>query len=338
MFQTELLIWIQSGVTDAWTAFFSFWSLYTSWVIPLVLIIFFGIHARAGFVLIQALVWDMTASLNLKELVMLPRPCSVDSRVALPGEGGPNLTPFHARGARGFWGELPKDAVESFRAAPFDTWGFPSGHTSSATTFGGLAFLVFRRPWFRFLLGALMICVPLSRLYLGRHFLADVLGGYALGAFFVLAFTFGMYRRASFQEFFSSPWSRTPWSAPTAVWLLLLILMPPLFLLLPGTPWEGAGALLGFNLGFFWIKFRGMPPDTGTPAQRIGRVLTAGVLFAALEGTGRYLGFLVCPGDPPALRFFRTVIVLALLVRGTIWICARWGLYSLPDMGRAPHP
>lgn len=328
MFQTELLIWIQSWATHAWTVFFSFWSLYTIWVIPLVLIVFFGINARAGFVLIQALVWDMTASLNLKELVRLPRPCSVDSRVALPGEGGPNRTPFNARGADGFWGGLPDDVVNAFRAEPFDSWGFPSGHTSSATTFGGLIVGIFRRPWVRLLLGALLVCVPLSRLYLGRHFLADVLAGYALGTLLVLVFYFGVFKRAWFREFFTSPWKLTPWNLTTAVWVLMMLLAPPLFLLLPGTPWEGAGSLLGFNLGFCWVKFRGMPPDAGTPPQRVGRVLTAGALYAALEGAGRYLGLLVWSGgDPPVYRFFRAVTVLALLVRGTIGICTRWGFY-----------
>lgn len=328
MFQTELLIWLQSGASDFWTLFFSFWSLYTTWVIPLVLAIFFGINARAGFVLIQALVWDMTASLNLKQLLMLPRPCSVDSRVALLGEGVPNPTPFEARGAAGFWEGLPGDVVDAIRAEPFDTWGIPSGHTSSATTFAGLISGIFKRPWVRLSAGAVLVCVPLSRLYLGRHFLADVLAGYALGAFFVLAFTFGVYRRAWFREFFASSWSRTSWNLRTAAWCAVLILAPPLFLLLPGTPWEGAGALLGFNLGFCWIRFQGMPPDAGGPLQRIGRILTAGALYAVLEGAGRYLGHLVWPADPPAFRFFKSVIVLALVVWGAVRICMRLGLYK----------
>jgi membrane-associated phospholipid phosphatase len=331
MFQTELLIWIQSGAADLWTLFFSFWSLYTTWVIPLVLVIFFGINARAGFVLIQALFWDMTASLNLKQLVMLPRPCSVDSRVVLLGESVPNPTPFEARGATGFWGGLPGEVVETIRAEPFDSWGFPSGHTSSATTFSGLTFGIFKRLWVRLLAGALLVCVPLSRLYLGRHFLADVLAGYGIGALVVLIFYFGVYRRVWFQEFFSSRWDRTPWNLKTVVWCCVLILAPLLFLFLPGTPWEGAGALLGFNLGFFWVRFQGMPSDAGTPAQRIGRILTAGVLYGIMEGAGRYLGLLVWPADPPTPRFFRAVIVLALLVRGTVWICVRWGLYRISD-------
>jgi undecaprenyl-diphosphatase len=69
---------------------------------------------------------------------------------------------------------------------------FPSGHASlSIAAFGFLALLVARelpgpRRWIPYL-AATLVCVPIafSRLYLGVHWLSDVLGGLSLGLFWV---------------------------------------------------------------------------------------------------------------------------------------------------------
>jgi undecaprenyl-diphosphatase len=71
-----------------------------------------------------------------------------------------------------------------------DTYSFPSGHSAAATAaFGALAFLVWpaaRTAKRRVALVAAAVCVislvGFSRLYLGVHYLSDVLGGFALGA------------------------------------------------------------------------------------------------------------------------------------------------------------
>jgi membrane-associated phospholipid phosphatase len=77
-------------------------------------------------------------------------------------------------------------------AAP---WGFPSGHVLSlAVFFGVTAFLLFtlsdrRRRW-RILAclacGVAVGLVAMSRIYLDMHWLSDVIGGFALGAAYLL--------------------------------------------------------------------------------------------------------------------------------------------------------
>ena len=71
-------------------------------------------------------------------------------------------------------------------------YSFPSGHaTMSMVLFGFLAVLVSRRinprwRWFPFALaGLLIIGIGFSRLYLGAHWLSDVVGGYSLGLVWV---------------------------------------------------------------------------------------------------------------------------------------------------------
>ena len=65
---------------------------------------------------------------------------------------------------------------------------FPSGHTSIAVAFWGTLMLLFRKRWLSILCISLIILVPFSRIYLGVHFIADVLGGYLIGGLMLWAF------------------------------------------------------------------------------------------------------------------------------------------------------
>jgi len=67
-------------------------------------------------------------------------------------------------------------------------FSFPSGHAQSVTSFFFFLALSLKRSSLFVLAGALAFLVSLSRLYLGVHYLEDVLGGVALGFAFALGF------------------------------------------------------------------------------------------------------------------------------------------------------
>jgi len=79
-----------------------------------------------------------------------------------------------------------------FRAYSESSFAFPSGHATLAAAFYGfLIYLVwrlmptgYRRTVIIFALGLLVALISFSRLYLGIHYLSDVIAGLLLGGFF----------------------------------------------------------------------------------------------------------------------------------------------------------
>jgi membrane-associated phospholipid phosphatase len=84
---------------------------------------------------------------------------------------------------RPYWVDSRVKALESEIS-----YGLPSGHTQSATVgWGYLAVRVNR--WWMWLIAALVIMgVALARVYLGMHFLGDVMGGLIAGLIVLVAF------------------------------------------------------------------------------------------------------------------------------------------------------
>ena len=62
------------------------------------------------------------------------------------------------------------------------SYGIPSGHASDSLVTGGYLAYRVQKNWFKVLIGIVIFFIGLSRLYLGVHFLHDVLFGWLIGA------------------------------------------------------------------------------------------------------------------------------------------------------------
>jgi membrane-associated phospholipid phosphatase len=148
--------------------------------------------------------------------------------------------------------------------------GFPSAHAQSSLTFWVYAAMWLRRLWFWALALALVALISLSRLYLGVHVPADMLGGLALGALFL-----GFVRAAE-------PLWRRLGSLSTGVRVALGVLVPLALMLLPPPGLEPdliLGALAAFVTAPLLAPYA--PPEA-LWQRLIAAALGAALVFAAL--------------------------------------------------------
>lgn len=88
--------------------------------------------------------------------------------------------------------ESPRPAadkvIELFGSSHGDSFGLPSGHSQNAIALWGMIFLSVKNRWLKGISLALMILIPLSRLYNANHFPADVWAGLAIGVVVLFVF------------------------------------------------------------------------------------------------------------------------------------------------------
>lgn len=329
MFQTEIIIFLQSFSTDILNQVFTFFTEIgrSNYSVPLVFIILFTVNFKLGFILFHALAWNGLISLNLKEYFALPRPCHVDLDVKLLGEGLPNTTHFDGMGARNFLGCLPDQVVSYFRSHPPDSWGFPSGHASQAMTLWGSLFMVFNRIWFRVIAISMIIFISLSRMYLGRHFLADILSGLFLGLLMVFIVNNVGYQSERINTWLFRRVKEVRFN-PKSIFLYVYLLIVPFLVLffLQINP-EYVAAFLGFNIGFLVVRSRGIPRDSGSISQRIGRLFIAATVFVTVyigleKGMGLFLSH-----PPIVIEFLRQALTWMVFFWVSTEVSVKLGLY-----------
>jgi len=329
MFQTEIIIFIQSFSSDVLTFFFKFWTTlgYPSFISALLITILFGIKFREGFILTHAVLWTAIITTLFKNLFALPRPANVDTNVKLLGKNYPNPAPFENMGARSFFKKLPSEVVEAFRASPFDSWGFPSGHTSSTASTWGLLAMMFKKKWLGYTALVMIVFIPLSRMYLGRHFLADILGGYLIGWIMVAVFFGLVFRNDRIIHLFLVPSSHIKWNTKITILLIYLILLPVLLLLLPYSPTDSIATLWGLNLGFLLIWRRGIPEDGGSILQRIARVLIAYSLYFGLDRGLEAIHRFLFQNGTEITSFIRTALASFIVMWGATELSIKLKLF-----------
>lgn len=129
--------------------------------------------------------------------------------------------------------------IRSLRLETAGGYSFPSGHSQFTASIWTAIAKYLDKSWFYFLAGIVMSLVGLSRIYLGVHFISDVIAGLAIGIIwaFLADYLLGLLEKK-----------------PTYLYLLgalIIALMP--FLPLPDF-YKVGGTVLGLIIGYLLEK------------------------------------------------------------------------------------
>ncbi len=174
----------------------------------------------------------------------------------------------------------PRPPAELRLAEQSETsFGFPSGHVQDSTTVWTWISLNFKRRIFPVLGLVLVTAVGISRIYLGLHYPAQVIGGAAVGLMFV-GFAAIIMKRIPYRAGRMQPARQVAFS-------VLMVLPLVLSIVLLGVSGDAArigGYLFGFSVGAL-IEDRYVDFQTNTTLwRRFLRIIIAGLVGGALLG------------------------------------------------------
>ncbi|BAS26067.1 glycerophosphodiester phosphodiesterase family protein [Limnochorda pilosa] len=290
MFDPAVNVWLQQFSNPLLDRFFlAFTALGTELFYILLLPALFWLVDRRRTHQV-ALVFLVSMALNgiLKEWLVLPRPGPAEGVVPIATETSPGFPSGHAQGSATLWTSL--------------ALAYPSAFLVGAAI-------------------ALIALISLSRLYLGVHYLGDVLGGLAIGLALVAVFFVG-YRRG-----WGGRW-------PLGLKVVLALLLVPLALFLE--PSSGSVRLLGFLLGFLIGDGVGLAHLPYAPQAAVVRQLVK-----LLVGYGGFFGLVflvegVLPAGIPSLLGYGLVALWVTVGAPLVFLATglaprRWGLDGAPD-------
>jgi len=334
MFQTEPILYLQAHGNE-WLTFFMV--LITSmgssaFLIAIIIMTTFGIDFKKGFLLFELLIWTGLLTGALKILVAFPRPDFVDSRVHNLEFGTNNTSPFRGSYPEGIF-QLPSPEIlkafrlqDSIMRSPF---GFPSGHVALTTVLWGAFGILFNNKVIKTLFPFMVITMALSRMYLGRHFLGDVLGGLALGL--ILLIIFILFLKSPLKEDFFKQENFKPILKPkNLVFYIFMFILPALLTGLNLVESDASGLIFGANLAYLLILRKGLPVSTEDPVHRIKRVLIAlGILgISSLVINAIFEPIVITDYLQFNFEEFLKSFIPALMIWIAVNICTKLGLYT----------
>lgn len=334
MFQTEPIFYLQSLGTEWFTSFMVMITSMGSaaFFAGVIIIATFGIDFKKGFLLFQLLLWTALSTETLKALIAFPRPDFVDIRIINLESGIENTSPFNGNEESGFFKLPDREILEAFRfqkVFPDSPFGFPSGHVALTTALWGGASHVFNSRLIIRLAPIVVFLMAFSRMYLGRHFLGDVLGGFVLGLVLLAAFTY--FLKSPFkEEFFNKQNFQPAFRQKNLFFYSAMFVVPVVLISLSLISGEVAGFFLGTNAAYLLIIRKGLPEDTGSKGQRVLRVFITLMIFGlsalVLDSGFTVIGIAGYPED--TLVEFLKSFIPAFTIWISVSICVKLGLYN----------
>jgi membrane-associated phospholipid phosphatase len=289
------------------------------------------------FLILPMLYWSIDAGLGLRVAFIL-----IVSNALNP------IGKFLFAGPRPYW---VSSGVEPFSVE--HTFGAPSAHAQNSAALWGTVAAWINKPWAWVTAIVVAVLVGISRLYLGMHFVHDVVIGWLIG--YVLLFLFTKFWEPA------AAWLRSKTlnqQILIAFVLSLVIIGAGLLSHLPlndyvfPAEWEAnalragslptpdsvenlftsAGTLFGLAAGLAWIISRGGYETSGSVEQRALRYVI-GLIGVMLFWEG--LGALFPRGEtwlPLLLRYLRYTLVGIWIAAGAPWLFFHFKLARKPKM------
>lgn len=255
LFGTEIIEALQSTFSPAFTPFFVFFTLLGEEYVymSLIAIMYWCIDKKAGVKTAYILLGCAYLNYWLKMSFRMDKPPS-EYRIIL------------------------KDDI---------SYGFPSGHVQNAATFWGWLGLKSQKSWMHVFSSMLIASIGLSRIYLGAHYLGDVLGGALFGTVFLV----GAYRITPYLE---SRLISIPRGLRSLLIPLLSVLLFGLSLAVYPDTTRGnsaliCGTLLGFSLG---VLLESRHVNISMAINRRTKAIRAGVGLGTVFGVSLMLSLI----------------------------------------------
>jgi len=319
MFEMAPIEWLQGFTSPAFSWLMRAVSSlgYTPAYALLMLVLGFGIKLRPAMGVLLALLLNGIVTFGLKDSIAFPRPEHVQQlRDASPDSA-------EVFDAEGFWSLPSAQTMEAVRATPDISFGFPSGHVSAAMAFC-LAVAIFFR-WRAFVVIAAIwpLVMSLSRMYLGRHFVADVVAGLAVGAVSTLA-AVAVLRWVDGVD--------APSEAKRRVSIFggALLALAVAGALVPALDAETVGGLVGFGILYAALTLTGYPVEAVGIRPRVGRFLTAALIYVTLQQASGWLLEALTWEDYPIPELVRAALVVGGTFLGAVAVASRWQWYLRP--------
>lgn len=152
------------------------------------------------------------------------------------------------------------------------SFGVPSGHSQHAVVMWGYIATLTKKIWLRWILILVFIMVGLSRIYLGAHFILDVMVGWVIGGLVLFLF---IYVENKYGKKIAS-WKKSQ-QINSGLLVSFLVLVIPFLLVILNNNWE-------FDPNYLINVNRVFEGNTPNPFSLDGVITAAGAWFGLVVG------------------------------------------------------
>ncbi|HNT59014.1 MAG TPA: phosphatase PAP2 family protein [Rectinema sp.] len=213
----------------------------------------------------------------------------------------------------------PFDIIPSVGLASETSYGMPSGHSQLSVVFAAYIIQFLPKKWRPLMLIGFPLLIGFSRIYLGVHFLTDVLGGYLAGSLFFILYKLG---GPSIEKILQKADVRGRVILAAALSFVMNLILPK------ETMISGAffGAAIGFTFAARSLAFNEKDRLKIKISRYLVGLTTTGIVYVLLKSASGPINNLLGNNQENLLRFLRYALVGGWVSFGVPFLFLKVGL------------